>query len=254
MVTIKLDSEAAEDVRLVQELKAMGVPDDVIQMAYNETIKRREQEAKENTQRIAWVPCAEKLPADERPVLAYTGYANSPHGFISIMSYFAHDPTPHWQYSGLLKPDQEVLCWMPLPEPPTYRAELTTGKTKGAAKGVLERFAVIQDILGDTYDLDRLRVLVEADKSERCVILGAKPDLRPGVNVSRCFIVNDDGEIIEDNVCSAEIGPDSSGKMNVIYNTFDSEDFEESEVGHRVFWDENSAKKASEGGNDYDQP
>lgn len=110
----------------------------------------------------------------------------------------------------------------------------------------IDRLAAIEDILGDTYDLDRLRELMEADKSERCVILGAKPDLRQGVNVSRCFIVNDDGEIIEDNVCSAEIGPDSSGKMNVIYNTFDSGDFEASEVGHRIFWDENTAKKASE--------
>lgn len=246
MVTIKLDREAAEDVRLVQELKRMGVPDDVIQMAYNETIKRREQEAKENTQRIAWVPCAEKLPEDERPVLAYTGYANSPHGFISIMSYFAHDPTPHWQYSGLLKPDQEVLYWLPLPEPPTYRTELTAGKTKEDTKGDLERLTAIEDILGDSYDLDRLRELVEADKSGRCVILGVKPDLRPGVNVSRCFIVDDDGEIIEDNVFSAEVGHDSSGKMNVIYNTFDSGDFEASEVGHRIFWDENTAKKASE--------
>lgn len=119
--------------------------------------------------------------------------------------------------------------------------------------GVPERFkgeyvdtvGVIEDILGDTYDIDRLRELVEADKSERCVILGAKPDLRQGVNVSRCFIVEDDGGIIEDNVYSAEIGPDSSGKMNVIYNTFDSGDFELSEVGSRIFWDENTAKKAS---------
>ena len=113
-------------------------------------------------------------------------------------------------------------------------------------RGVLERLAAIEDILGDTYDIDRLRELVGADKSERCVILGAKPDLRPGVDVSRCFIVDDDGEIIEDNVFSAEVGTASSGKMNVIYNTFDSGDFEEGEVGHRVFWDENSAKKASE--------
>ena len=109
----------------------------------------------------------------------------------------------------------------------------------------IHRLAAIEDILGDTYDLDRLRELMEADKSERCVILGAKPDLRQGVNVSRCFIVGDDGEIIGDNVCSAEIGPDSSGKMNVIYNTFDSGDFELSEVGSRIFWDENTAKKAS---------
>ena len=245
MVTIKLDSEAAEDVRLVQELKRMGVPDDVIQMAYNETIKRREQEVKEHTQRMAWVPCTEKLPADERPVLAYTGYANSPYGFISIISYFAHDSTPHWQYSGLLRPDQEVLYWMPLPEPPTYRKKLTAGKTNGTTKDALERPATIEDILGDTYDIDRLRELVDADKSGRCVILGVKPDLKPGVNVSACFIVEDDGEIIEDNVCSAEIGPDSSGKMNVIYNTFNSGDFELSEVGSRIFWDENTAKKAS---------
>lgn len=110
----------------------------------------------------------------------------------------------------------------------------------------IERLAIIENVLGDTYDLDRLRELMEADKSERCVILGAKPDLRQGVNVSRCFIVNDDGEIIEDNVFSAEVGHDSSGKMNVIYNTFDSGDFEASEVGHRIFWDENTAKKASE--------
>lgn len=110
----------------------------------------------------------------------------------------------------------------------------------------IDRLAAIEDILGDTYDLDRLRELMEADKSERCVILGAKPDLRQGVNVSRCFIVNDDGEILEDNVFSAEVGHDSSGKMNVIYNTFDSGDFEASEVGHRIFWDENTAKKASE--------
>lgn len=33
--------------------------------------------------------------------------------------------------------------------------------------------------------------------------------------------------------------------MNVIYNTFDSGDFELSEVGSRIFWDENTAKKAS---------
>lgn len=110
---------------------------------------------------------------------------------------------------------------------------------------IVDRLGQIEDILGDAYDLDRLRELVEADKSERCVILGVVPDLRPGVNVSACFIVEDDGEIIEDNVYCAEVGPDSSGKMNVIYNTFDSGDFGLSEVGHRIFWDENAARKAS---------
>lgn len=117
---------------------------------------------------------------------------------------------------------------------------------RGNIFDAVRRLQEIENILGNTYDLDHLRELVEADKSGRCVILGAKPDLRPGANVSRCFIVDDDGEIIEDNVFGAEVGPDSNGKMNVIYNTFDSGGFEEGEVGHRVFWDENSAKKASE--------
>ena len=31
-----------------------------------------------------------------------------------------------------------------------------------------DRLAQIEDILGDTYDLDRLRELVEADKNGRC--------------------------------------------------------------------------------------
>lgn len=39
----------------------------------------------------------------------------------------------------------------------------------------VDRLASIEDILGDTYDLDRLRELVEADKDGRCVILWAAP-------------------------------------------------------------------------------
>lgn len=35
---------------------------------------------------------------------------------------------------------------------------------------ILKRLAAIEDILGDGYDLDRLRELVEADRDGRCVI------------------------------------------------------------------------------------
>lgn len=38
----------------------------------------------------------------------------------------------------------------------------------------IDRLAAIEDILGDTYDLDRLRELVEADKAGRCVVLPCK--------------------------------------------------------------------------------
>lgn len=34
-----------------------------------------------------------------------------------------------------------------------------------------ERLSSIEDILGDDYDLDRLRELVEADRDGRCVVL-----------------------------------------------------------------------------------
>ena len=36
------------------------------------------------------------------------------------------------------------------------------------------RLAAIEDILGDDYDLDRLRALVQADKEGRCVVLPCK--------------------------------------------------------------------------------
>ena len=36
--------------------------------------------------------------------------------------------------------------------------------------GVIDRLAEIEDILGDDYDLDRLRELVEADRDGRCKI------------------------------------------------------------------------------------
>ena len=39
---------------------------------------------------------------------------------------------------------------------------------------VIDRLAAIEDILGDDYDLDRLRELVEADLEGRCEIHAAK--------------------------------------------------------------------------------
>lgn len=38
----------------------------------------------------------------------------------------------------------------------------------------IERLATIEDILGDDYDMDRLRELVEADRDGRCVVLPAE--------------------------------------------------------------------------------
>ena len=39
---------------------------------------------------------------------------------------------------------------------------------------IAQRLAAIEDILGDEYDLDRLRELAEADREGRCVVLPCK--------------------------------------------------------------------------------
>lgn len=41
-------------------------------------------------------------------------------------------------------------------------------------ESAIHRLAAIEDILGDEYDLDRLRELAEADREGRCVVLPIK--------------------------------------------------------------------------------
>ena len=45
---------------------------------------------------------------------------------------------------------------------------------KGTIDDAVYRLAAIEDILGDDYDLDRLKELVEADREGRCVVLPCK--------------------------------------------------------------------------------
>lgn len=44
----------------------------------------------------------------------------------------------------------------------------------GTERDRLHRLAAIEDILGDDYDLDRLRELVQSDRDGRCVVLPCK--------------------------------------------------------------------------------
>ena len=46
-IKIELNEMVAEDVKLIQEMRALGVSEDVIQRAYEETQKRRN-EGREN--------------------------------------------------------------------------------------------------------------------------------------------------------------------------------------------------------------
>lgn len=107
------------------------------------------------------------------------------------------------------------------------------------------RLKLVEDILGDDYDLDRLRELVEADRAGRCMVLPVLPALRPGTRGSEIFILLDSGEIVEDGVCDILIGPNSRGEMNLIFSTFDSGDFETADVGKRIFWTVEAAQQAA---------
>ena len=60
---------------------------------------------------------------------------------------------------------------------------------------IVRRLAAIEDILGDEYDLDRLRKLAQADREGRCVVLPCKKgdtvwrivhDAAPHITKDRC--------------------------------------------------------------------
>ena len=72
--------------------------------------------------RPSWISVEDRVPVDEHPVLAFVGYADTMIGFMTVSSYFCFDPTPHWQWDGLVRDDQRTLFWMPLPEPPSRKA------------------------------------------------------------------------------------------------------------------------------------
>lgn len=40
---------------------------------------------------------------------------------------------------------------------------------------IIDRLAAIEDILGNEYDLDRLRELAQADREGRCVVMSCQP-------------------------------------------------------------------------------
>lgn len=44
MISIELNKYSADDVKLIKELKAMGLDEDTIQMAYDKTQKLRKEE------------------------------------------------------------------------------------------------------------------------------------------------------------------------------------------------------------------
>lgn len=112
-------------------------------------------------------------------------------------------------------------------------------------KELAARLASIEDILGDDYNLDRLRELLESVRAKRCFALPVLPSLRPGITSSEVFILLDSGEIVTDTVGGIFIAPDDSGNIKIMFDTFDSGYFDDDDVGKRIFWTLEDAQKAA---------
>lgn len=97
------------------------------------------------------------------------------------------------------------------------------------------RLLAIEDILGDNYDLDHLRELVQADRDGRCVVLPVKT----GDNIYFTFL----GKIIEKQVFSVVTFCNSQR----IYCNGTSEFFRPDDIGKTVFLTREAAEEALKG-------
>ena len=95
-----------------------------------------------------------------------------------------------------------------------------------------DRLAAIEDILGDDYDLDRLRELIQADREGRCFVLLVPPDRN---SEDADVVICDDGEEYLQRVYEVDVGKNSAGEMNCIYLTNGGPDFETADIGKTVF-------------------
>lgn len=114
-------------------------------------------------------------------------------------------------------------------------------------KPVFYRLVAIEDILGDDYNLDRLRELVQADRDGRCVVLLRKPyyKLYSGEEI---YIV-EDGEVYMDHVQEVDLSESDheKNKVEAWYYTGNDLAFTEREWGKTVFQTSEDAEAALKG-------
>ena len=118
------------------------------------------------------------------------------------------------------------------------------------ATAIVERLSSIEDILGDDYDLDRLRELVEADRDGRCVVLPRKPHYR--LYSGEEIYMIEDGEIYVDYVQEVILGEGfrDRNKVEALYNTGDDFSFCDRAWGKTVFLTREAAEAALKGEQD----
>lgn len=124
---------------------------------------------------------------------------------------------------------------------------IDSNKVRENAMEIYWHLKEIEDILGDDYDLDRLRELVEADRDGRCVVLLRKPHykLYSGYEI---YIV-EDGEVYMDFVQEVTLGESDheSDKVEAWYYTGNDFAFTEREWGKTVFPTSEAAEAALKG-------
>lgn len=111
----------------------------------------------------------------------------------------------------------------------------------------IEYLAEIEDILGDYYNFDRFRELMEADRDGRCVVLLRKPyyKLYSGEEI---YIV-EDGEVYMDHVQEVDLSESDheKNKVEAWYYTGNDFPFTEREWGKTVFPTREAAEAALKG-------
>lgn len=112
------------------------------------------------------------------------------------------------------------------------------------------RLLDIEDILGDDYDLDRLRELVEADQEGRCVVLPCKAG-------DTVWVINHHlSRIFENKVTKIVVGYGSDNKnhMETVYiGKYGSATFRKwklQQIGKTVFFSKEAADAALKGEQD----
>lgn len=113
------------------------------------------------------------------------------------------------------------------------------------ATAIVERLATIEDILGEDYDLDRLRELVQSDRDGRCVVQQKEYAPKKGDKV--WYVDRENREIESGTVFFASY---KDGKLDSFSVDFDCGDFDEfsgGAFGKCFFGSKESAEAALKG-------
>ena len=120
-----------------------------------------------------------------------------------------------------------------------------TGKTPVEVSMLVKDWNDLCTIVRECGGISRVKVLSEAGKDGRLVVLPVRPVLTQSIG-SMLYII-EDGEIVEDSLCEALVGMGSNGEINIFYTTLsDQISFEQADIGKTVFLTREEAKKALE--------